>query len=502
MTEFQDAGRTLIVGGLVLDAARNAPERLDILLEGNRIVDLFSSTPAGLDGVRRLDATNRLVIPGLVNAHTHSHFTFGKGVNPNWSLELHQNATPGVTGGQRAEDLHLCAQLAAAEMVLKGCTSCYDLVVQLPFPTDEGTGAIVSGYEAVGLRAVVALTIADQTIWKAIPGLLASLPTESQRLVNEIVAAPFDATLSACQRQLRQWPARSELVRPAIAPTIPFLCSADFIRGAQRLAEAYGAPLHTHLAESKVQARVALARFDRSLVAHLETLGYLGPNLTVAHAIWADKDDIRRLAAHGVSVAHCPTSNMRLGNGIAPVREMVDSGINVGIGTDACTCSDQLNMFEAMRLASFASRIRSADFTRWLSAAQVMRMATMGGGSALGLGNVGAIRLGYLADLVLLDLDHINYVPLNDALTQLVFGENGAAVASVVINGELVLNEGCFTRIDYPTLITRVRASNERLREENAKRAAEFRAIEPLVGAFCIGLAREPHHVNRYLDSN
>ncbi len=487
----------LLEGGLVLDPSRTAAMAADVLIDGDTITAVVAPQSIADTSIRRVDARRRLVVPGLVNTHTHSHFALAKGINPGWTLERHQNAAPWVIGGATAEELHLSATLAAAEMVLRGCTSCYDMVVHPPVPTEDGLAAIAAGYEAVGMRAVIAMSIADMTFWEAIPGLTAAMPDGARQRLEALRAAPGDATLSGCKQVLSNW--RSRTIRAAVAPTIPLLCSDTFLIAAARLAREHGVGLHTHVAESQVQAAVARQRYGTSLVGHLDRLGYLGPDLLAAHAVWLEADDIALLAERGVSVAHNPASNLRLGNGIASIAAMRAAGIRIGLGTDACTCSDQLNMFEAMRMAALVSRAGAQHTKDWLTPHDVFAMATSIGGEILGIPRLGRIEAGAPADIVLLDLDQIAYVPLNDALTQLVFNENGAGVDSVMVAGEWVLENRRFTRLDYESLVRRVHEANATARQRTASDRPFYEMIDPLVGLFCSGLSIRPNLLDRHL---
>jgi 5-methylthioadenosine/S-adenosylhomocysteine deaminase len=247
-----------------------------------------------------------------------------------------------------------------------------------------------------------------------------------------------------------------------------------------------------------VQAVVGMRKFGKTLTAHLDDLGIIGPDFTAAHAVWVDDDDIRRLADGGATVAHNPTSNLRLGVGIAKVRSMIDEGLNVGIGTDASTCSDGLNMFEAMRLANTVSRIHSPDPADWLTAENAIEMATRGSARGLGFDDlIGALEPGFKADIVFLDLNRIQYLPLNHAARQVVFQENGSGVKHVMIDGRFVVRNRHILTVDYAKLKEEVTRASERLRLENQDAARLVRQLEPLVGQFCIGLSREPYHVNR-----
>jgi len=487
----------VIRGGRVLDLEKAKPEPADILIEGDTIREIGAPGMEAPAGAVVVPADRTLLIPGLINAHTHSHYTLAKGIAGSWTLEMLINAGSWASSNRTLDDLYLGSLLGAVEMVRKGCTACYDMVLELPLPTVEGMTNVARGYLDVGMRAVVAPAMADRTFWQSIPGLLDAIPTQLREAVDKVVMAPFEQSIENCKAIINNWPFERDLVRPAIAPTIPLLCSDPFLVAAGRLACELEVGFHTHLAESKVQAVSAVRRYGRSLTAHLDELGLLGPNFVAAHAIWLDADDMRRLADNGASVAHNPGSNMRLGNGNAAIRDMVDAGVNVGVGTDASICSDQLNMFEAMRLATLVSRSETPDYERWLGPADALRMATSNSARALGFDKIGRLEAGYKADIVFLDLTDINYLPLNDAVTQVVYCENAAAVDSVMIGGRLVLDRGRFTTIDYEGLIARVEEAAERLAAANAGRRAEIEPLASIIGKFCVGLTREPHHVHR-----
>ncbi len=355
-------------------------------------------------------------------------------------------------------------------------------------------------YRDVGMRAVVTPLMADRTFWQAIPGLIDALPPDLQREVDRIRAQPGEAQLEACRAALARWPVDRDQVRLALAPTIPHHCDDAFFRACRRLADEHGLGIHTHLAESKVQAVVGLRKYGKTLAAHLDELGIVGPDFTAAHAVWLDDEDIQRLAERGASVAHNPTSNLRLGVGVARTRAMLDAGLNVGVGTDGNTCSDGLNMFEAMRLACHVSRIQSPDPADWLTPGQALAMATQGSATALGFGAlIGALEAGRKADIVFLDLAHVNYIPLNDAAAQLVLLEHGGAVDKVMIGGRLVVDGGRVLTVDLDALRAKVESAVDRLRAANADGRELAAKLEPIVGSFCIGLAREPYHVQRYL---
>jgi 5-methylthioadenosine/S-adenosylhomocysteine deaminase len=334
--------------------------------------------------------------------------------------------------------------------------------------------------------------VADRSLYEAIPGLLDAFPEPQRRAVEAYRTAPQETTLAALKAIAADWAGERERAHLALAPTIPLYCSDDLMLGCRNLARDYGLRLHMHVAESRVQAVSGLTRYGVSLTSHLAALGMLGPDFTAAHAIWVDADDIARLADAGATVAHNPGSNLRLGAGIAPSRQMLDRGIALGIGTDGSHCSDHQNMFEAVRMASLVSRIRSPDPERWLNAGDALELATAGGARVLGLdGLIGRLAPGYQADIVFLDLDDLTYVPITDPVTQIVMAESGAAVESVMIGGRFVYRDRRFPGIDLAPLRQAIVARTAEWRARSAPTKEAVTALESYVRSFCIGLARE-----------
>jgi 5-methylthioadenosine/S-adenosylhomocysteine deaminase len=490
---------TILRGGRVLDIAADTAEPADILIEDDTIREIGAPGCPAPEGTLEIGCERRLLHPGLVNAHTHAHGNLSKGMGDRWTLELLLSAAPWLTGYRTAEDKYLTAQLGAVEMVLKGCTACYDLFFEWPLPTLEGLSLAASAYSDVGMRAVIAPMVADRSFYEVIPDLQAALPEPLRERVGALRLAPGAETLAAIRGALARWPFDRDRVRLAVAPTIPHHCSDAFILGCADLANEFGVGLHSHVAESKVQAVVGTRLYGRTQTAHLAELGVLGPHFTVAHGVWLDDDDMARLGDHGASVAHNPGSNMRLGSGLADTRAMLERRVNLGIGTDGASCADNQNMYEALRLASFVSKVQGPNWRRWLTTREAALAATEGSARALGFGdNIGRIAPGYKADIVMLDLDHPNWLPLNDPVNQLVHCEDGTAVESVMIGGRLVVANRRVLTVDLARLRDRVAEARERLAAANVDNRNLYQALEPVVGSHCPGLAAAPYHVHRY----
>ena len=493
---------TLIRGGRLLDARAHRADPADLLIVGDTIREIGAPGLKGPAGAAVIDARGKLLHPGLINAHTHGHGNLAKGMGDRWTLELLLTAGPWISGGRSLDEKYLSAKLGAVEMVLKGCTAAYDLPFEWPAPTVEGLEAVGRAYADVGMRAVLAPMVADRTFFEAIPGLMDVLTPDMQKDVEKLRMAPWKTSVANMRKALRGWTLDRGHVRLGVAPTIPHHCSDDFIRACVDLAKEYAVGLHTHVAESKVQAIVGLKLYGKTLTAHLDDLGVLGPRFTVAHGVWLDGADMTRLGDRGSSVAHNPGSNLRLGNGLADMRGMLERRVNVGIGTDGANCSDNLNVYEAMRLASLASKGQTPDVERWVTTDEVVLAATEGGARALGLGDkIGRLAPGYKADVVFLDLEHVNWIPCNDPTNQLVHGEDGNAVDSVMIGGRLVVEHRSVTTVDMASLAREAETARARLARLNAPTKALCEQLTVVVGRFCPGLAHTPYHITRYVGS-
>jgi 5-methylthioadenosine/S-adenosylhomocysteine deaminase len=492
------ADRLVISGGLVLVNGSAQPG--DIVLLGDSIAEIVA--PGSAEAPQRIDATGRLIIPGLINAHTHGHGGLGKGLGDRWSLELLLNGGSWINGARSDEDRYLSTLLSAVEMLRKGCTACYDLSAMLPLPGEAALHDVARAYTDVGMRAVISPMIADRHFYQAIPGLLDAFPALLRPVADTMRTASAEAIPAPIRAAVAAWRYPADQIRLGIAPTIPLHCSDDFLRSCGDIATEFGLPVQTHLAESPVQRAAALKQYGMTLTAHLHRMGLLGPRFSGAHAIWIDDAEIDLIARSGGTLAHNPGSNLRLGNGIADIRRAIAGGVTVGVGTDGCSSSDNQNMFEAMRLAAYVSRVFDRPPEDWIGAADALRMATEGSAAVVGMGDlIGRIAPGYKADLVFLDLDHVNLVPLNNAVNQLVNTEDGAAVRDVMIGGRFVLRDGVLPGLDWPRIAERARDAAVRLAQANAGAREEAERLAPVVSHFCVGLGRCAHDLPRKLSA-
>ena len=484
------AQRTLITGArLLAPDALSAPHG-DLLVEDGRIAAILPPG-TGPEDAQRHDARDRLVIPGLVNGHTHGHGGLSKGAGDKWDLALLLTHAPWVSGGRRLADKWLSTALNAVENLKKGCTAVYDLPFEFPCPTTEGLDAMAEAYASVGLRAIIAPMVADRTFFQATPGLTEALPEPHRSRAAAMRLAPAAEILGAIEAAAKGWTHGGKGIRLGCAPTIPLHGTDEFLTGCRALAAAHGLPMQTHVAEARYQAAGGLQRYDgATLLEHMDRLGLVGPWFSVAHGVWLTDGDLELLARRGGGLSHNAGANMRLASGIAPARKAIRAGVTVGIGTDGSSSSDNQNMFESMRLAAFASRLwEEATEEDWLGTAETVRLATEGSSKLLGLEG-GVIAPGRAADLVLLDLLHVNWAPLNDAANQLVWTEDGSAVRDVMIGGAWKLRDGQVLGLDEAKLAREANAAAERLRAANADIRAWCEEVAPHVACHCRVLAK------------
>jgi guanine deaminase len=475
----------LIQNGLVLASAHSEPFPLDVLIDGPIISDVGNDLRPSSD-TKILNASGQLVIPGLINAHTHGRENLLKGLVDNRPLEPWLLHLAALSDERSPEDQYASVALGAVEMVKHGVTAAYELFTNIPVITPETIAAVLKAYRDVGLRAVVAPAIADIPYHRTIPGFTGRLAPSLIRALDELFPARNGRELlRIIEQTVKDWRSADgeKLVRMAVAPVIPERCSHHFLGACRDFAEREALPVHTHLLETKVQAVERFQRDGCSTPTVLDRLGLLTPNTSLAHAIWVNNADIDLIGQRGCTVVHNPLSNLKLGSGIMPMRKMREQQVHLAIGTDGCASADHQNLFEAIRIAAYLHRPFDPDYEAWPRAARVLEATWEGGAHALGLGGkLGKIASGYLADITLLDLDSEAFTPLNNAVNQLVLCEGGRAVRTVIVNGRIVLERGETTLVDAATIRARARESARRL-SRNVNRAEIVSRVEPALQA-------------------
>ncbi|UHD46428.1 amidohydrolase family protein [Aureimonas altamirensis] len=492
-------GSTVLRGACVVVDYRKRADPADILIVDGWIRDIGAPGMRVPDGTDVVDVTDMLAHPGLINAHTHASQFYGRSAGDRMTLELLLTAEPFWNQYRTLEQAQLSATVCAAEMVLKGCTSAYEQYAESPGPTVEGTNAIARGYANVGLRAVVAPLAADISFFDAIPGMKDAMPAELRGMVERFGTQPADAMLKVLEDTAKNWLWHNQDIHLSIGPSIPHHCTKAFFCGCGRIAKDFGLRVTSHVSESKVQALVTKQKYGRTLVQQLDAWGMLNPQFTAGHAIWLDPDDIRILGERGASISHNAGSNMRLGNGMFPLRTLLDAGANVAIGSDGVGCSDNQNIYEAMRYASMMSKVQSPFIEEWASADEIYTAATKGGAAALGLEKVGELKVGYKADIVLIDLISPNWIPHNWSINQIVQAEDSSSIRHVMIGGVFVVYNRTLTTVDLRNLAMSAEVARERDIELGARAKVDLPALEDFVNGYCADIASQPYHVEKYL---
>lgn len=482
---------TLIVaGGHVVtgDPADTRHERADVVVRGDRIVAIGPDAGAGHDdsdpSIERIDASNAVVMPGLINAHLHSNEGFEQGAYDNLPLEpwLLQSYPPFGFPLLDEEDYYLRTMVAAVESIRAGVTTVQDDYVHMP-GTPEAQDAAIRAYLDAGLRAWVTVDLWDVGLLDCLPYAREVIPEALQREIEALPPTSTEEQIGLFQRHYETWHGRDGRIRVIIAPCGPQRCSPDTLREIGRLSEALDIPVHSHTLETRLQAVQAQQLWGKTVVEFLGDMGLLGPRLAIVHGIWLTDRDIALLGDHGCTVVHNPLSNLKLGSGVCPVRKLLDAGVNVALGTDGLATSDTADLIEAIRTASLIHKTGTPDYDRWVSAAEVFRMATLGGArSSLMDREVGSLEAGKKADLILLDRDAWGMIPLGDPVRQLAFSVTSEAVTTSIVDGRVVMRDRNILSFDEAAMRRRVREAAERFRRDRmpAMRAGAARLEAPI----------------------
>jgi 5-methylthioadenosine/S-adenosylhomocysteine deaminase len=369
--------RTLIAGATVISVnPQNQVFDLgDVLFENGDLTFVGPSNPARSDFDQRIDGSRYVVMPGLVNAHTHTYATLIKGSYERMPNELWLVAMRAPTQALSEEQLYLSSLAAGVEMLKTGTTTCLDHYFGNPALSGAGIRAEVGAMSEAGLRAAVAFVLADMRWEDTLPLDASAVRAAADDVTERETAQHLEAAEAFVEEHHRKNPRISCMVGPSAAHR----CSDDLLRGCRELASRHQAGIHLHVGEAKSHAVRNHQLFGESLVARLDRLGVLGPDVSMAHCVWIDEDEIERAARSGASIVHNPASNLKLGSGVARVRSMLNVGVSVAAATDGPCSSDNFNMFEAMRLTGLLHTSNQLDYRDWLPAAQVLRIGNING---------------------------------------------------------------------------------------------------------------------------
>ena len=445
------------------------PSRKDILVTDGRIAAIRAGGSITAPEARLVDGRRRLLIPGLVNAHTHSPLNILKGTGDVLSHPAFMWRNQADTAGRTPDEIRLSALFGCVEHLLNGTTAVIDHFPEQGFDI-ASVEAVVDAYRVSGMRAVIALRIFDEPYTDIEPA--GGFPPECM-VDNPLAPPPLAESLALVEEAIRQFDgAANGRIRICPAPSNPIRCSDTLLEAVRDIAKRYDTGIHMHLLETAIQAKIARQRYGNSMAQHLDELGLLSRRMSAAHTIWLDDDDIALMAARGAVPVHNPESNLKLGAGISPVARMLRAGVSVALGTDGAGTNDNLDMHDVMRLAVMLQRPGEPDRRNWPSARDGLSMATVNGGRALRVDGLGFLQAGAPADFTLHDLDTPSWTPVNDPLLQLVFAASGATVDTVIVGGAVVVDNRRITTFDagavaaaVQDLVPRLRARNQALQD-------------------------------------
>ena len=468
-------GSVLLRGGKLL-AESGELEAADLLIEDG----LITGRGPGLDapiGVEVLDVDGSLVVPGLINAHTHSNQTLEKGLCD--ALPLDAWMVIASYGGAGAlmgpEELRIGTLMGAAEMLSTGTTSVVDCVRVDESCFAEGLDAVMNAYAESGMRAGVAAQYADLDFFSSLP---LELIDGGEALLQPPRAAPAEV-LDRVDDFLLRWSRRHRRVAPMLGPSSLPRCSTELFEASIDLARRRGARLQTHLLSARSQVPFARVRYGRSTVDYLDRLGCLEEWASFAHAIWLDDDELARLASSPAAVVHNPVSNLKLGAGLAPAPKLWRLGGRVALGADGASSNDSQNMWETVKMSAILHRI-ALDPDDWPGSSDALGMCWQGGASVMGE-NVGRLDVGALGDVAVLGWGRLLPAPPDQVRHQLVYSELGSSVRWVVVNGDVVVRDGAVLTIDVAAVQTAAAEIVERIWSTLPARLERFSQVAPLL---------------------
>lgn len=423
---------TMDGGGRVLSPGSLAVDGTTIVA-----VDTPAAIAAKYRGRQRLDLAGHIVLPGLINTHTHAPMVMYRGLADDLALMdwLQKYIFPAEAKTVSPEFVRVGTRLAALEMIRSGTT----LYADMYYFEEE----IAAETKAAGLRGVLGQTIIQFPVPDA--------RTPADGLVR---AGAFIERFKG-----------DPLIVPAVAPHAMYTLDRATLLAARDLAVKHQVPLLIHLAETEDEVKISQERYRQRPATFLDRIGFWAPVTLVAHGVWVSPEEVAMLTARGVGVSHNPESNMKLASGTAPVPAYLRAGTRLGLGTDGAASNNDLDMFEAMRQAAFLHKLVSKD-PRVVSARQALAMATIGGARALGLeARLGSLEPGKLADLIAVRTDRPRQVPMYDPISHLVYTTHGDDVVLTMVNGQVLMQDGVVRTLNEGQVVREARAAAEQVRK-------------------------------------
>jgi len=430
---------TVVLGGTIvtMNETRQVVEDGGLALKGGRIVAMG---PRG-EIVKRyaarqtLDARDRIIIPGLINGHTHVPMTLFRGLADDLDLQdwLTKYIFPAEAKNVTEEFVRVGTRLGLAEMIRGGTTTYCDMYYFEDAIADETSKA--------GVRGILGETVID-------------FPVADNKTNAEVMAY--------VERFVKKWQGH-ELIIPAIAPHAPYTVSEEHLKAVRAFSDRTGAPIVTHIAETKREVDNSLKAKGASPIDYLARIGFLNDRVIAAHVVWPSEGEIGILKRLGVGVVHNPQSNMKLAAGVAPLPQMLREGLRLGLGTDGAASNNDLSMWEEMDTVAKLHKVFSGD-PKVISAQQAFELATIRGAEAVHLEKeIGSLETGKRADLVIVERDALNQIPIYNIYSDLVYATKASDVRTVIINGRMVMQDRRLLTLDEATIKANARIFRERI---------------------------------------
>lgn len=481
MSTFIRGATVLAMGG----PHGSTPFLADVHVEGDSIKAIGPGLPVP-DGATIIDGTNRLVMPGLVNAHLHSGEALFKGRYDNMPLEIWMLYAYPILGAKALSErmIYLRSMVVAIESLKTGVTCLTDDIFEAPRQSVAQLGAAVSAYDDAGIRATVSGHVMDRDFLDSIPFSREHVPAELQVEVARLTPPTTDEYIAFAREAYAQFHGHSGRIRFMLAPSAPQRCTPELMQAVNELALEWKVPFHTHIVETKMQGVTGPVLYGKTLMRYMADLGLMHSGTTIAHSVWVTEDDIALMGEAGVSVVHNTISNQKLGAGIAPIRKLLAAGVNVALGSDGISTNDTPRMFDVMHACGLIHKVTTPDYKQWLSSAEVLHACTLAGAKSAMIGHeTGSLEAGKKADLLILNLDTVCFTPRHDILNHLVYSENGSSIEKVMVNGEIVVENGKLLRIDEAALLAELRSLMPEFNEYHSGVEAKNRAFEPYFDA-------------------
>ena len=451
---------------LTLDEENTIFTKGDLLIQGDVITGIGEDGQVEIENIDRvIDAEDKIVMPGLVNAHIHSSERLMRGMadslpNEIWNLYTYPATGASLDVGRRL--YYLQTMIGLIESIKGGVTSIQDLTRGWLTSSHKWTDqAYFSAFDQIGIRASIGIGFVDKPWQETMPDLVESLPADvmadltGKKLETHWTLGTVDDAERICETYFPRWHGYDNRITVMIAPSAPQRCTEAMLVKLGELAKQYDVPFHTHLVETCMQLELSRrAPFNGSMTRYLFDRNLLGPKTCVAHAIWLNDEDTQLLADTGTIVVHLPVCNQFMGSGVMPFSRFVQKGIPLALGTDGVAGNGNMSMFATMKMAALIHNTTTLDFNHWPSPLQVLRMATQGGALSMGLEDqLGMLKPGMKADIILLDRNTVSFTPLINVLNQLVYAENGSSVDTVIVGGRVVMENRKLKNVDEEEII-------------------------------------------------